>query len=116
MYAIKRAINGISINGDEWLLNDDGSTTTFATYGEAEALLALNNIKADIVPCLPDGITKEIKSYPTIWGYTQYDSGRIGCIDIMVPIPGDHPCLVTLKRLDTASPAVAWTVDSEGYD
>ena len=49
MFAIKRAINGISINGDEWLLNPDGSTMLFNTYGEADALLALNNIEADIV-------------------------------------------------------------------
>jgi hypothetical protein len=69
MYAIKRAINGISINGDEWLLNTDGSTMLFESRHDARCYLLqvdINPATVEIVSCLPDGVTKEIKQYPAI--------------------------------------------------
>ena len=112
MYAIKRAINGISINGDEFLLNDDGSTMFFATEALAWKFICRNGISGcDVVPCAPDGVTKEIKPYPTIWGYVQ-DLGKIVTVEVMIPVPGDHPCLLTLEQLESG----LWTITSEGYD
>jgi hypothetical protein len=116
MYAIKRAINGISINGDEYLLNDDGSTMIFATEKSANDFLYLNCLDyiGDVVPCEPDGVTKEIKPYPTIWGYKKNDSGDVTEVEIMIPVVGDHPELVTIKYDSTYSND--WTITSEGYD
>jgi hypothetical protein len=53
MFAIKRPINGISINVDEYLLNDDGSTKLFNSKGEARRFLLQNDINPDTVDIVP---------------------------------------------------------------
>ena len=52
MFAIKRPINGISINGDEWLLNPDNSVMLFKTEDEAYTFVYINGLvgQVDIVP------------------------------------------------------------------
>ena len=119
MYAIKRAINGISINGDEWLLNPDGSTMMFNTEGDAWRFLRNNTTDfflCDVVQCEPDGVTKEIKPYPTIWGYDRNAYGDVYKIEVMVPVIGDHPCLLTLESHVQIKGPPDWTITSEGYD
>ena len=118
MYAIKRAINGISINGDEYLLNPDGSTMLFDTEKSANDFLYLNCLDyiGDVTPCEPDGVTKEIKPYPTIWGYEKDAYGDPYKIEVMVPVLGDHPCLLTLESHVQLKGPPDWTVTSEGYD
>ena len=38
-YKVGKPVNGISINGDEWLLNDDNSLRLFESIGEAKQWL-----------------------------------------------------------------------------
>jgi hypothetical protein len=44
MISVSRAINCISINGDEYLLNDDGDVVLFETLEHAQNFLTINNI------------------------------------------------------------------------
>jgi hypothetical protein len=44
MISVSRAINGISINGDEYLLNNDGDIVLFETLEHAQRFLASNGI------------------------------------------------------------------------
>jgi len=53
MFAIKRPINGISINGDEFILNADGSTKLFTSNGEARRFLLQNNVDVRSVNIVP---------------------------------------------------------------
>lgn len=46
-YAIGRPINGISINGLEYVMDDDGELMTFASEEAAIAFLNQNGISAD---------------------------------------------------------------------
>ena len=39
MIQVGKAINGISINGNEWLLNDNGTVMEFKDKDEAKAFL-----------------------------------------------------------------------------
>ena len=48
-YGIARAINGISINGLEWLLNDDNSVMEFDDYDDAIDFVIVNI--TDFRPC-----------------------------------------------------------------
>ena len=52
MFAITRAVNGIGINGDEWLLNGDGTVMLFQTEDDAETFVCINGLvdQVDIVP------------------------------------------------------------------
>lgn len=49
MFIVKKAINGISINGDEYLLKDDGSLWRFQSKGQAKRALIQHNIDLDSV-------------------------------------------------------------------
>jgi hypothetical protein len=51
MYAIKRPINGISINGNEYLLDEFGIVILFDT--RQEAMLSLEGIDAQIAEIIP---------------------------------------------------------------
>lgn len=49
MYSVARSVEGISLNGDEYLLNDDGSLKLFRTAKLARRYLRNNGIpKAEI--------------------------------------------------------------------
>ena len=45
---VSKPINGISINGDEYLLNDDGSTMEFNSKEEAIQFLIGNDIPKEV--------------------------------------------------------------------
>jgi hypothetical protein len=47
-FCISRAIEGVTINGKEHLLNDDGSVMTFASREAALQFLDDNDIDADV--------------------------------------------------------------------
>lgn len=47
MYIIKRAINGISLNGSEFLLNEDGSVRKYNTRQDAISLLLENGVNPE---------------------------------------------------------------------
>lgn len=42
--AVSRAINGISLNGDEYLLDEDGGTLVFADEATAREFLRFNGL------------------------------------------------------------------------
>jgi len=48
-YIVGRPIEGISINGDEWLLDDDGEVMEFETHEEAVKFLGVHGIDLDFV-------------------------------------------------------------------
>ena len=47
MVSVGRPINGISINGLEWLLNDEGTDMLFKTEEEAKVFLKLHGYTDD---------------------------------------------------------------------
>lgn len=49
MVIIGRPINGISINGNEYLLNDNGSLRTFESRDIAETFLMVNGETLDSI-------------------------------------------------------------------
>lgn len=57
----------------------------------------------------PEGATKEIKKVPTIWGYSKDALGNFTVVEVMVPVIGDHPMLVTIDMMSE-------TMTMDGYD
>lgn len=49
MITIQRPINGISLNGNECLLNDDNSLKTFETYLDAVIFCQSVDIDTDLI-------------------------------------------------------------------
>lgn len=49
---VGRPINGISLNGLEWLLNDDGTQMVFENSAEADAFLRKNGFTDEDLDCL----------------------------------------------------------------
>ena len=49
---VGRPINGISLNGLEWLLNDDGTQMIFENSAEADAFLRKNGFTDEDLDCL----------------------------------------------------------------
>jgi len=45
MITVSRPINGISINGDEWLLNENDEAMEFSSIKEAMIYLKLHNVR-----------------------------------------------------------------------
>lgn len=53
MFVIARAINGISINGDEYLLDAEGEVRKFS-YEDAVSLCVEHNISLDCITDIND--------------------------------------------------------------
>lgn len=54
MFIVKRAINGISINGDEYLLKKDGSLWKFQSKGQAKRIIIQHGISLDSVTIIKE--------------------------------------------------------------
>ncbi len=51
-FAIARPINGVTINGNEYVLNENNEVMTFDTKKEAQDFLLENGITRDELPSL----------------------------------------------------------------